>query len=118
MEGLSEYGGYRALWAAILIQAVKDIDSELEAKEAKWWVFDSYREDIGSINWICSMLDIDVGKIQTLCLTQEGRWKILGPQHMNLVVNRAKARKTFAKTIAKRPPRKRKPRAKKQTKAD
>ena len=68
--------GYRALWSTFLYQAVSDIDSWNERSPAIDWVF-SAREDVGSMRWICDMLDLDYHKLQGLCMTREGRSKIL-----------------------------------------
>lgn len=68
--------GYRGLWAAVLYQAISDIDSHTERRPAIDWVF-SEREDQGSMRWICDMLDLDYYKLQNLSMTREGRSKIL-----------------------------------------
>lgn len=68
--------GYRALWAAVLYQAISDMDSWCERRPAIDWVF-AAREDEGSMRWICDMLDLDYYKLQRLSMTREGRSKIL-----------------------------------------
>jgi hypothetical protein len=68
--------GYRGLWAAVLYQAISDMDSWNERRPAIDWVF-SEREDEGSMRWICDMLDLDYYKLQNLSMTREGRSKIL-----------------------------------------
>lgn len=71
-----EYEGCRALWAAVLYQAINDIDSWSERRPAIDWVF-SDREDLGSMRWICDMLDLDYHKLQRLSMTRDGRSKLL-----------------------------------------
>ena len=67
--------GCRRLWAAVLYQAVKDIDSNTKGAASHWmW---SRRSDPGSMRWICDMLDLDYNKLTHLCMTRDGRSKIL-----------------------------------------
>ena len=69
---------YRRLWAAVVHQAVKDLDGAANAALARRWIYGA-RRDAGSIFWVCDMLDLDYNKLLTLCMTREGRRKILRP---------------------------------------
>lgn len=70
---------YRALWSSVLYQAVRDADGEIirgRKGPAFYWIY-SDRKDVGSMRWICDMVDFDYNKLQTLCMTRAGRAKIL-----------------------------------------
>ena len=69
--------GCRRLWAAVLWQAIKDADYSEGRGAAYNWIF-SNRSDVGSMRWICDMLDLDYDKLQTLSMSRAGRSKILG----------------------------------------
>jgi len=69
--------GYRRLWSAVLWQAIKDAENADGRGAAFHWIF-SRRDDVGSMRWICDMLDFDYNKLQSLCMTRDGRKKILG----------------------------------------
>jgi hypothetical protein len=79
--------GYRALWSTVIYQAINDIDSHTNRRPAIDWVF-SDRSDEGSMRWICDMLDLDYGKLQSLSMTREGRAKILKKDVMTMRVRR------------------------------
>ena len=66
---------YNALWASVLFQAIRDMDTT-RRKTAASYIF-SNRDDVGSMQWICAMLDLDYRRLQMLCTTREGRNKIL-----------------------------------------
>jgi hypothetical protein len=66
--------GCRRLWAAVLYQAIKDVD--YGESPAINWVY-SRRKGIGSMRWICDMLDLDYHKLTALCMTRDGRSRIL-----------------------------------------
>lgn len=86
---IEDYSPYRALWAAVLVQAVRDMDDydKSVARSASDWVFS---EDTSptSFNWICSMLDIPAEEMQMKCITKRGRWEIVGPQYEQYMKNR------------------------------
>lgn len=69
---------YTALWAAVVVGAVIDMDNKTkpDAVEARewWW---SVREDVGSLYWICEQLDLHFTKLQMLCATRQGRTQLL-----------------------------------------
>lgn len=75
---------YTALWAAVLVQSVRDMDSSegkgLEELRAKRYIFDD-RKGVGSFWWICEMLDLDYNRLQVMCLSREGRKRLLKPQY-------------------------------------
>lgn len=68
--------GCRALWAAVMYQAISDMDSWSERRPAVDWIYGE-RENEGSMRWVCDMLDLDYHKLQNLCMTREGRSKLL-----------------------------------------
>lgn len=68
--------GCRRLWAAIVYQAVKDMEYETGRRTAINWMY-SDRTGVGSMRWICDMLDLDYYKLTQLCMTRAGRAKIL-----------------------------------------
>ena len=67
---------YRRLWATVLWQAVRDMNQESRALSARHYIFNK-RNDPGSAQWICDMLDFDIYALQRLCMTRAGRSKIL-----------------------------------------
>lgn len=69
---------YRSLWAAVISQAVADMNShrQTDSHYARTWVYSS-KDAPGSFRWVCEMLDLDAGKLQTLCMTREGRKRLL-----------------------------------------
>lgn len=67
-------GCYR-IWAAVVHQAIKDIDQSPRGAAADWMY--SKRTSVGSMRWICDMLDLDYNKLLTLCMTRAGRAVIL-----------------------------------------
>lgn len=69
---------YRRLWSAVIHQAVHDLDGVANATLARDWIYGK-RQDVGSMFWVCDMLDLDYNKLQTLCMTREGRRQILRP---------------------------------------
>jgi hypothetical protein len=79
--------GYIALWATVIYQAINDIDSHTERRPAIDWVF-SDRTDVGSMRWICDMLDLDYGKLLNLSMTREGRSKILKKEVVTMRMRR------------------------------
>ena len=83
--------GYRALWATVIYQAINDIDSHTERRVAIDWVF-SDRSDVGSMRWICDMLDLDYHKLVRLSMTREGRSKILKKDVMTMRMRREQER--------------------------
>lgn len=67
-------GCYR-LWATVVHQAIKDIDQSPRGAAADWLY--SKRRGVGSMRWICDMLDLDYYKLLNLCMTRAGRAVIL-----------------------------------------
>lgn len=66
--------GCRRLWAAVMYQAIKDVDCG-DSRGINW-VY-SRRTGVGSMRWICDMLDLDYNKLSMLCTTRDGRSVIL-----------------------------------------
>ena len=56
-------------------QAIKDIDQSPRGAAADWLY--SKRRGVGSMRWICDMLDLDYYKLLNLCMTRAGRAVIL-----------------------------------------
>jgi hypothetical protein len=68
--------GCRKLWASVLYLAVRDCNNRSMSRAAMHYVF-SPLNTIGSMRWICDMLDLDFKRLQQLCSTREGRARIL-----------------------------------------
>lgn len=66
----------RALWAAIVYQAIADMNRAGYARKASEWIY-SDQQDIGSMRWVCDMIDLDYDRLQMLSMTREGRRQIL-----------------------------------------
>lgn len=75
----AEHSEYRVLWASVLLQAVRDMDSRYlgEREQALNYLY-SRRTDIGSFNWVCDALDLDRDHIQQMAVTRSGRSKLIG----------------------------------------
>lgn len=72
----SESNPCTALWAAVLVTAIHDLDDKVEWARTRNWLYDD-SEEIGSFAWICDVLDLDANKIQIACLSREGRKELL-----------------------------------------
>jgi hypothetical protein len=83
----SSYGHYRALWASVLLQAIRDLDSSdtSEKHKAREYVWTDQRCNEGSFDWICTMLDLDRERLRTLAMTRDGRIRIGGKNQGNHV---------------------------------
>lgn len=83
-EILRANGDYRALWASVILQAVRDIDgsSLVERRIALNYINDT-RTGPGSFEWICAMLDLDTDRIRTMTLSREGRRRLVGGNQGN-----------------------------------
>lgn len=70
----SDYEGYRLLWAHVLQVAIKDMDcyDEYERKTARAYVF-SNSTNPTAFCWICTMLGIHAGTLQTACMSRDFR---------------------------------------------
>lgn len=66
----------RALWAAIVYQAIADLNRVGYARRAKEWIY-SAQQGVGSMRWVCDMIDLDYDRLQMLSMTREGRRQIL-----------------------------------------
>jgi hypothetical protein len=75
-ETASNANGYTALWAAVMIVAIEDMDIPGGAENAKRWIFGD-GETAGSFIWICDMLDLDYNRLQMACMSREGRKELL-----------------------------------------
>ena len=79
MNDLVDTAPYRALWSAVLFQAIRDADGEIfrgRKGPGFYWIFNG-RNDVGSMRWICDMVDFDYNKLQLMSTTRAGRAKIL-----------------------------------------
>jgi len=76
LEQVKDETGYRRLWAAVLKNAIAEMDNPIYKRGATDWIF-SDKHGVGSMSWICDVLDLDHRKLQALCMTRNGRRKIL-----------------------------------------
>jgi len=76
LEQVKDETGYRRLWAAVLKNAIAEMEHRGERGSAAHWIF-SDKHGIGSMRWICDVLDLDHRKLQSLCMSRAGRRKIL-----------------------------------------
>lgn len=76
-EGLeAEFAAIRRLWAGVVIAALREMDSgnPEESGAARRYVMRKHgRTGVGSIVWICSMLDLDVELLRRMAATRAGR---------------------------------------------
>ncbi len=72
--------GYTRLWAAVLEQAIKDVQGDARAHKGKvrsifsegaWTWFRSESQEIGSFLWTCNMLGFEPDFILTLVTKQD-----------------------------------------------
>jgi hypothetical protein len=68
--------GYRRIWAAVVYQAIRDMESEMTRRPAIDWLY-SDKKGPQSMRWICDMLDLDYDKLLHLSMTRAGRARIL-----------------------------------------
>ena len=66
----------RALWAAMVYQAIADMNRVGYARKASEWIY-SDQQGVGSMRWVCDMIDLDYDRLQMLSMTREGRRQIL-----------------------------------------
>jgi hypothetical protein len=76
MEEVKDDSPYRRLWAAVLKAAIAEMEHREGRGAAAHWIF-SQQSDIGSMRWICDVLDLDHRKLQTMCMSRAGRRRIL-----------------------------------------
>ena len=71
-------GACRALWSAVLIQAIRDLDGKYQSErfQAKQYVFFDADRGPGSFGWVCHMLDLDPEAVRTIVMTKAGRSRI------------------------------------------
>jgi len=67
---------YRRIWASVLYLAIRDCNRGGYQRVAMNWIYSS-NTHVGSLRWICDMLDLDFNAVQQMCMTREGRSKIL-----------------------------------------
>jgi hypothetical protein len=75
---------YRSLWASVILQAIRDIDTceNSDRDLALDYILDD-REYIGSFTWICDVLNLDSTAIRQRALTREGRTMLVGRNQGN-----------------------------------
>ena len=66
----------RALWASVLIQAIKDLDSFTDRKLAYDYIFMEPDRGVGCFVWVCGVLGLEPDAIRTVVMTREGRARI------------------------------------------
>jgi hypothetical protein len=89
---MTDASAYRALWCAVIIQAFRDLkyrsahgdgtkeDPALVMSRAYVWVNEEdpkYTMQVGSFEWICSMLDLDSRKLRLMSRSREGVNRVL-----------------------------------------
>lgn len=81
---LREQAEYRALWASVILQAVRDMDgSSLTERRIALNYINDTRTGPGSFEWICAMLDLDTNRIRTMTLSRDGRRRLVGANQGN-----------------------------------
>lgn len=71
-------GCYRALWSAVLIQAIRDLDGKYQNERtmARQYVFFDSDGGVGSFGWTCNMLGLNPEAIRTIVMTRKGRARL------------------------------------------
>ena len=69
---------WTALWASVMVQGIIDMDSsdKHERKRAYDWFWADEMQP-GAFLWICEMLDLDANRLQFMCMSREGRARLL-----------------------------------------
>jgi hypothetical protein len=70
-----EMANYRALWGAVILNAIRDMNRS-GAKSAGQWVFSSSNA-VGSMRWICDMCGFDYHKLCQMAMSRAGRKRII-----------------------------------------
>jgi hypothetical protein len=73
---------YRALWAMVLVTAIRDMDHAAEEirRDARRFIFDTDERAV-SMRWVCSMTGIDAEALQARCMSRESRRRIALKKH-------------------------------------
>lgn len=66
----------RALWASVLTQAIRDLDSYVDQKVAYNYIFMEPDRGVGCFVWVCNVLGLDPDAVRTVAMTREGRARI------------------------------------------
>lgn len=71
-------GACRALWSAVLIQAIRDLDGKYQSERtlARQYVFFEADRGPGSFDWVCYMLDLNPEALRTIVMSKNGRSRI------------------------------------------
>ena len=71
-------GACRALWSAVLIQAIRDLDGKYQNErfQARQYVFFDADRGPGSFDWVCYMLDLNPEALRTIVMSKHGRSRI------------------------------------------
>lgn len=72
----NDLGNYRALWASVILTALRDIQRNEGRISALNWMF-SAEHGKGSMRWVCDVCNFDYEKLQRLAMSREGRRRIL-----------------------------------------
>ena len=74
-----ENAEYQMLWASVLLQAVRDFDSRYlgEREQALNYVY-SKKDHVGSFSWVCDALGLETDRIRQMCVTRDGRKRLIG----------------------------------------
>ena len=81
-EVTADATGCQALWAAVVVEAIKDMDDRVRfiSHQARDWIM-SNETTPQAFLWVADMIDIDGPRIQTACLTRAGRMQLLRRTH-------------------------------------
>jgi hypothetical protein len=68
----------RALWASVLVQAIKDLDGKYstDRKLAYHYIFLEPDRGAGSFLWVCGVLGLEPDALRTIVMTRAGRARI------------------------------------------
>lgn len=76
---MEEFNGYRRLWAAVMIQAFRDLkDHDRVIRERAFqWIHDTTPVGEGGFKWITTCLDLDREYLQASSLSRDGIHRII-----------------------------------------
>lgn len=76
---MEEFTGYRRLWAAVMIQAFRDLkDHDRVTRERAFnWIHDETPVGEGGFKWVCTCLDLDKDYLRASSLSRDGIYRII-----------------------------------------
>ena len=72
VDSPNEDSSDRSLWVAVLAQALRDLENPTEQAASIAW-FQSTRTDIGSLEFIAMVLDVDAEKVRQAAIQRVAR---------------------------------------------